>query len=194
MLIHSVNVEPLSRESKKSTLKQDPVRSHVVDWLKTDVRHARCFVERGGQKLLSYWLQRGRLLLRDGLVLRRWENKKTGQEVYQQICLPDSFVPQVLHVLHNSPSNGYLGVSKNLEKVQRRFYWHGMSEDVENHIRKCGPCAEVNDPSKLPRAPLINIKSGHPLQRVGLRQSQALVTSSCWWFPITSLNLPKLFP
>ena len=77
-------------------------------------------------------------------------------------------MPQVLHVLHNSPSAGHLGVSKTLEKVRRRFYWHGMHEDVENHIRRCGPCVQVNDPSKLPRAPLINIKSGHPLQRVAI--------------------------
>ena len=125
-------------------------------------------MEGGGRKLLSYWSQWGRVLLRDGLVLRRWENEKTGQEIYQQICLPGSFVPQVLHVLHNSPSAGHIGVSKTLEKMRRRFYWHGMREDVETHIRRCGPCAQVNDPSKLPRAPLINIKSGHPLQRVAI--------------------------
>ena len=132
------------------------------------MKPARCDVEGGGRKLLSYWSQWGRLLLRDGLVLRRWENEKTGQEIYQQICLPESFVPQVLHVLHNSPSASHIGVSKTLEKVRRRFYWHGMREDVENHIRRCGPCAQVNDPSKLPRAPVINIKSGHPLQRVAI--------------------------
>lgn len=77
-------------------------------------------------------------------------------------------MPQVLHVLHNSPSAGHISVSKTLEKVRRRFYWHGMREDVENHIRRCGPCAQVNDPIKLPRAPLMNIKSGHPLQRVAI--------------------------
>ena len=162
VLINSVNVEPLSRESIKAALKQDPVLSQVVDWLKTGVKPARCDVEGGVRKLLSYWSQWGRLLLRDGLVLRRWENEKTGQEIYQQICLPESFVPQVLHVLHNSPLAGHLGVSKPFE-VRRRFYWHGMREDVENHIRRCGPCAKVNDPSKLPRAPLINI--GSPLAK-----------------------------
>jgi len=92
----------------------------------------------------------------------------TCQEIYQQICLPESLVPQVLFFLHNSPPTGHLGVSKTLEKVRRRFYWHGMREDVENHIRSGGPCAEVNDPNKLRRAPLINIKSGHPLQRVAI--------------------------
>ena len=53
VLIHSVNLEPLSRESIKATLKQDPVLSQVVDWLKTGVRPARCDVEGGGRKLLS---------------------------------------------------------------------------------------------------------------------------------------------
>ena len=77
-------------------------------------------------------------------------------------------MPQVLHVLHNSLSVSHLSVSRTLKAVRRRFYWHGMREDVENHIRRCGPCAEVNDPSKLRRAPLINIKSGHPLQRVAI--------------------------
>lgn len=43
-----------------------------------------------------------------------------------------------------------------------------MRENVENHIERCGPCAEVNDPSTLPGAPLINMKSGHPLQRVAI--------------------------
>ena len=168
MLIQSVNVEPLSNECIKATQKQDPVLSQVVDWLKSGGRPARRDVEGGGRKILSYWSQWGRLFLKDGLVFRRWENEVTGQEIYQQICLPESLVPQVLYALHDSPSAGHLGVSKTLEKVRRRFYWHDMREDLENHVGRCGPCAEVNDPSKLPKAPLINIKSGHPLQRVAI--------------------------
>ena len=168
VLIQSINVEPLSRESMKATLKQDPVLSQVANWLKVGARPARRDVEGGGRKLLSYWAQWGRLFLKDGLVFRRWENETTGEEIYQQVCLPESLVPKVLHALHDSPSAGHLGVSKTLEKVRRRFYWHGMREDVESHIRRCGPCAEVNDPNKLPKAPLINIKSGHPLQRVAI--------------------------
>ena len=74
MLIHSVNVEPLPRERIRATLKQDLVLSQVVDWLKTGVRQARSDGEGGGRKLLSYWSQWGRLLLKDGLVLRSLEN------------------------------------------------------------------------------------------------------------------------
>ena len=30
------------------------------------------------------------------------------------------------------------------------------------HVRRYVPCAEVNNPSKLPKAPLINMNAGHP--------------------------------
>ena len=36
------------------------------------------------------------------------------------------------------------------------------------HVRRCVPGAEVNDPCKLPKAPLINIKAGQTLQRVAI--------------------------
>ena len=55
VLIQSINVELLSRESMKATLKQDPVLSQVVNWLKVGARPARRDVEGGGRKLLSYW-------------------------------------------------------------------------------------------------------------------------------------------
>ena len=45
VLINAVNVEPLLRESIKAALKQDPVLSQVLDWLKTGVKPARCDVE-----------------------------------------------------------------------------------------------------------------------------------------------------
>ena len=134
-------MEPFLRESISAAQNQDPVLSQVVRWLETGVRPARGDVEGGGRKLLSYWSQWGRLFLRDGLVFRRWEHEVTGKEIYQQICLSESVVSQVLCAFHNNPSAGHLGVSKTLEKVRRRFYLQGMWEDVEMHVRRCVPCA-----------------------------------------------------
>ena len=95
---------------------------------------------------------------------RRWEHEVKVRDVFHQICLRESLVPQFLCALHDHPSAGHLGVWKTQEKVRRRFYWEGTWEDLENHIRRCGPYAEVNDP----KAPLINVKAGHALQRVAI--------------------------
>ena len=35
-------------------------------------------------------------------------------------------------------------------------------------LQRCFPCVEVNDPSKQPKAPLINIRAGHPLEGVAI--------------------------
>ena len=83
-------------------------------WLKAGVRPPRSEAEGGGRKLLSYWSQWGRLL-RDGLVYRRWEHEHTGAGNMNK------------QALHDDPS---AGVTKTLEKVRRRFCWHGLREDM----------------------------------------------------------------
>ena len=113
---------------------------------------------------MSYWSQWRCLVYKDGLIFRLWEDERTGQ----QLCLPRKLAPQVLCALHDNPSAGHLGVTKTLERVQKHFHWLGVREDVENHVRICVAYVEVNDPPKLPRAPLINVKAGHPLQRVAI--------------------------
>lgn len=166
--VQSVSVDPLSNESIQVAQSQDEVLSQVVKWLEVGVRPPRRDVEGGGRKLLSYWSQWNRLLVGGGLVFRRWEDEETGQETHQQLCLPESLVPKVLYALHDAPSAGHLGVTKTIERVRKRFFWHGLREDVENHVKRCGPCAEVNEPPNVPKAPLISVKSGHPLQRVAI--------------------------
>ena len=184
-----MNVEPLSRESICAAQNRDPVLSQVVTQLETGVKPARGDVEGGGRKLLSYWSQWGKLFLKDGMVFRRWK-REVPRDLSSNL-LAQGVVSQVLCALHNHPSAGHLGISKTLEKVQRRFYWHGMREDVKMRVRRCVPCAEVNDTCKLPKAPLINTKVGHPLQRVAIYQDLPLAMSGWWWSPIILLSLLK---
>ena len=123
--------------------------------------------EGGGCKLLLRWSLSGWLRLKDGLVFRRWEHEETGQELLlATTLLARKSCTESAENASNDPSAGHLGVTKTLKKVQRRFYWHGLREDVESHIRRCDTFTEVNDPPKLTKAPLISIKSGDPLQNM----------------------------
>ena len=90
---------------------------------------------------------------------------------------------QVLCTLYMDPSAGQLGVTKTLK----------LGEDVENHIRRCDPCAEVNDLSKQPKVPLINVKAGHPLQRVAIVivGPTPMSTSGHEWLPVVSDHFTK---
>ena len=61
------------------------------------------------------------------------------------------------------------------------------------HVRRCVPCAEVNDTCKLPKAPLINIKAGHPLRRVAIYivGPTPRSTSGHEWFVVVSNHFTK---
>ena len=58
-----------------------------------------------------------------------------------------------------------MGVTRTVARVRERFHCFGL-RDKENHVRACAACARTNDPSHLPRATLIIVKAGHPLQKV----------------------------
>ena len=125
----------LSRIKIQLELKQHPVLSRVANWLKAGERPPRKDVERGGRELLSYWSEWSRLVLKDDLVWRRWEDEVSGNELYQQLCLPRKLVAKVLKELHDTPTSGHMGISRTVKRARERFYWHGLRDDVENHIK-----------------------------------------------------------
>ena len=147
---------------------RDPVLSQVSKWLRAGERPQRKDVEGGGRELLSYWAQWDRLAHKDELIWRRWEQEGTDNVLCEQLCISRELAPQILQELHDSPSSGHMGVARTVARVRERFHWFGLCDDVESHVRACTACAQTDDPSLLPRASLISVKAGHPLQKVAI--------------------------
>lgn len=49
-----------------------------------------------------------------------------------QLMAPHSMYSEVLRRTHNSLLGGHLGQKKTKRKIQQRFYWFEMREDVNN--------------------------------------------------------------
>ena len=83
------------------------------------------FPQEGSHALQTLWTQRQQLLLKDGILYRKWEDVPgRGRHQHLQLILPQELVPTVLDALHNHPTAGHLGVTKILQKVRSRFYCH----------------------------------------------------------------------
>jgi len=41
-------------------------------------------------------------------------------------------IGRILEGIHDSPTGGYFGVNKTLEKIRERFYWATCKQDVEH--------------------------------------------------------------
>lgn len=51
---------------------------------------------------------------------------------------------QILKSIHSDASGGcHFGRDKTREKVAKRYYWHGMYEDIDSFVKTCVDCQKV---------------------------------------------------
>ena len=83
--------------------------------------------------------------------------------IKQQMVLPKAFIESVLKGLHDDM--GHPGKDKTLSLLRDRFYWPGMTADVDSWIDNCDRCLRSKS-STQQKAPLVSIKSTYPLEMV----------------------------
>ena len=156
-------MESLSRDSLRATQNQYPVLSQVVKWLKTGVWPPRGDVDGGGTNCYRTGHSG------EGCFWRTVCCKEVGNMKRQaKICIIKSAYLRVSCYKFCAPWTTILRQAtlacRRLQKKSVEVLLASTREDFENHIRRCGPWAEVNDPFKQFKAPLVNINAGHPLQ------------------------------
>ena len=92
-----------------------------------------------------------------------YKELEVENEKRNMLVLPTCFIEQVLHGLHNDM--GHPGKESTLSLIRDRFYWPGMTSDVDTWIANCGRCIRRNSKTDV-RALLVNIRSNYPLDLV----------------------------
>ena len=82
-----------------------------------------------------------------------------------QLVLPACFIEEVLTGLHTEM--GHLSKDRTLSLLRDRFFWPGMTADIDSWIKNCGRCIRRKTKTDV-RAPLVNITSSYPLELVCL--------------------------
>ena len=100
-----------------------------------------------------------RLKLFSGILYRL---RHVNNEDQYKVVLPASQVETALQGLHNQ--NGHFGIERTLELAKERFFWPGMSPDVEAKVKHCEPC--IRRKARPDVAPLVSIKTTQPLELV----------------------------
>ena len=60
---------------------------------------------------------------------------------------------------------GHLGIHKTRDKILNRFFWKGLSHDVEEYITACERCQKVNPRLETPRAQLHSVNVPYGVMR-----------------------------
>eukprot|EP00117_Sycon_ciliatum_P009189 scpid21588/ scgid11586/ Retrovirus-related Pol polyprotein from transposon 412; Protease; Reverse transcriptase; Endonuclease len=120
------------------------------------------------QLTLRLYEQRQRLTIRDGVLYRTRPSQDPAMPDSHQLVVPQDMRKSILTELHNAPGADHLGVTRTLDKARSRFYWPGMSTDIELWIKSCTVCQTRKQPNPKPKAPLQTQLSSLPFQRIAL--------------------------
>lgn len=172
-------VQPVMTASTASFLGWTAEELRSTQATDSDIAPIKRWIEEGGERppwgdvlpygpaTKAYWSQWNRLYLKDGTLVRRFYLME-GPEFYPQVILPKVFRKDVMHQMHDGPVGGHFGVERTLSRLQSRYYWYQMREDVTLWCRTCASCAAKARPTKTPQAPMGTVRVGAPMERIAV--------------------------
>jgi len=93
--------------------------------------------------------------LRSGVLVRAWRDQLSPQEAtFHQIVVPSALRAKLLHIAHDIPAAGHLGVAKTKDRLLRHFYWPSISRDTKDFCRSCDVCQRLGKGASSSPAPL----------------------------------------
>ena len=110
--------------------------------------------------------------LKNDILMRKWRPSDVPADedwsVRYQVVVPKAYRSEILHLAHEIPMGGHLGITKTFDTITRHFYWPGIRKDISEFCRTCHPCQIVGKPNqKIPTAPLKPIPAfEEPFSRV----------------------------
>lgn len=74
-----------------------------------------------------------------------------------------------MHAYHDHALAAHLGFPKTLEKLQRKYYWPRLHDDLREHCASCRLCGEGKSPRRRPLIPLRSTgRIWYPFQRMSV--------------------------
>ncbi len=140
----------------------DPVIGEVLKYLTSGKFPNSSAKEELSKEVLTLLRERKRLKFHNGALHR--ERQEDGTKNYQ-LVIPAAFRDQALTGVHDEV--GHLGRDRTLDLARSRFYWPGMTSDVDAKIKSCGRCMRRKmNPDSYKVQPLVSITSSEPMELV----------------------------
>lgn len=83
------------------------------------------------------------LAIDGGRLLKRIFKKsepKSDSTLEWKLCVPPENRDEVFRENHDLPTAGHLGMRKTVRRIQQRYYWPGMVNDIRAYVRRCLNC------------------------------------------------------
>ena len=87
----------------------------------------------------------------------------------EQLVVPEKYRKIVFHLAHSAPLAGHQGKSRTLARIQKHFFWPGVSGEVNRWTASCDICQKTVDKGRVRPAPIIPLPViGEPFARCAI--------------------------
>ena len=115
----------------------------------------------------TLWSQWDRLLFRNGVLCRKWEND-VGDQITNQVVLPDTLRQTASEAHHSHTTASHRVVRKTTSALQSRYYWPGLTSAVHRLVASCHVCGSKKTWGKKRRSPLKQYVVGALMERIAI--------------------------
>ena len=138
----------------KQEQKEDPVLNQVVKHLRAPRETFKAALHKVLDKkaTAAYVKAKEQLLIKNGLLYRK-TRQGPADEIVFQFVVPQRHWSATLDGCHQEAA--HQGQRRFTTLMQEHFWWPGMTQDLRNHIKKCGRCRKYKAaPPIVPMKPL----------------------------------------
>ncbi|XP_047482831.1 uncharacterized protein LOC125034845 [Penaeus chinensis] len=141
------------------TIKQAQQEDKTLDGVRKYAEESKEFYRRKNKEFSMYILRRGVL----------YRQVKIGNLEREQLLVPSQCRSAVLDLAHSSIMGGHLATGKTKDRVMEKFFWPGITKDIERYCRSCDVCQRTVDKGKVRRAKLGKMPIiGEPFSRLAV--------------------------
>ena len=116
-VIHDFHV-PLSAKELKAEYKNSPFFRDIIKY----ITNGYCSYVGKAQKVFK--AQCEDYIVIEGLLFRFKFDKQGNEELV--LCVPEKFIPRILHQYHSSILSGHPGVTRLYNQIRRKFFFPGL--------------------------------------------------------------------
>jgi len=123
---------------------------------------------------LKYGIPTKNFVLIEGIL---YKLLPTEDNFNPSLVIPKGLQKQIIKTYHDGGLGSHMGIFKTLKKIQERFYWPSMRQDITSYIGTCRTCQEIKI-SRLGKEGLMGeMRSKEPWERVHIDFQGPWVTS-----------------
>ena len=152
-----------SQEELKDSQEADKDLKTIRTWLRASEPPSTADLSLSSPICKALWSSRPQLTLVKDVLFYTWEE---GPLTKNKLVVPESLINEILHMCHDVPTAGHLGITKTATKVKQSFYRPGLSNVIKLYVQSCTECTQNKKATINPRAGLRMFHAGTPMERV----------------------------